>query len=132
MDQKMSYGLANKLLKAISPEEVNEIVMNEEYRYYFDQPEYWKNYGNRDKNLDTAGNQQSSGVGALVENVVNGMDAVLLRKAEEFGIKEPLLNSMWVGAGVKGGQSPAERTLDAGPQPLREWSGRCATLTHRP
>jgi len=42
------------------------------------------------------------------------------------GYFEPLLNSEWVdsavfrlGPGVKGGRSPAQRTLDAGPQPLR-------------
>jgi hypothetical protein len=40
--------------------------------------------------------------------------------------KQPLLNSEWVvlgvsglPAGVKGGRSPAQRTLDAGWQPLR-------------
>jgi len=36
-------------------------------------------------------------------------------------LKIPLLNSVWVGAGVKGGQGPTERTLDAGPHPC---SGR--------
>jgi len=88
MDEKQSYSLASSLMSAISSEEVNGIVKGAENRYWFDQPENWKNYGGREKNWDTAGNQQSSGVGALVENVVNGMDAVLLRKAEEAGIKD--------------------------------------------
>jgi len=56
---------------------------------------------------------------------------VVLKTEAPLSIK-PLLNSVWVGAGVKGGQSPAVRTLDAGPQPLRYRSGRCGTLTHRP
>ena len=35
-------------------------------------------------------------------------------------------------AGVKGRRSPAQRTLDAGQQPVRCRLGRCGTLTHRP
>jgi len=35
---------------------------------------------------------------------------------------------MWVVAGVKGGRSPAKRTLDAGHQPVRYPSGRCGNL----
>jgi hypothetical protein len=89
MDEKTSNKLAHELLAAISSEDVAAILKHEDYAYYFDAPEYWSNYGNREKNWDAAGNQQSHGVGALVENIVNGIDAVLLRKAEEAGVTDP-------------------------------------------
>ena len=89
MDEKTSIKLAHELLAAISSEDVAAILKHEDYVYYFDSPEYWSNYGNREKNWDAAGNQQSHGVGALVENIVNGIDAVLLRKAEEAGVTDP-------------------------------------------
>ena len=56
-----------------------------------------------------------------------------------YFIFEPLLNFewaesrvFWLLAGVKGRRSPAQRTLDAGQQPVRCRLGRCGTLTHRP
>ena len=89
MDEKTSTKLALELLEATSSEDVAAILKNDEYSYYFGAPEYWSNYGSREKNWDAAGNQQSHGVGALVENIVNGIDAVLLRKSEEAGVLDP-------------------------------------------
>jgi hypothetical protein len=89
MEEKVSKEIAYKLLNATTSEQVSGILNSDEYSYYFSTPENWANYGNREKNWDTAGNQQSNGVGALVENIVNGLDAVLLRKAEEAGITDP-------------------------------------------
>ena len=89
MDEKTSTKLALELLAATSSEDVADILKNDEYSYYFGAPEYWSNYGSREKNWDAAGNQQSHGVGALVENIVNGIDAVLLRKSEEAGVLDP-------------------------------------------
>jgi len=34
----------------------------------------------------------------------------------------------WLAAGVKGGRSPAQRTLDAGCRPVRWRHGRCGML----
>ncbi len=37
----------------------------------------------------TVGNQQTNPIGALVELIINGEDAILLRKAKEAGITDP-------------------------------------------
>ena len=49
----------------------------------------------------------------------------------------PLLNFEWVPErwfwrvdGVKGGRSPAQRTLDAGRTPIRCWKVECGMLSH--
>jgi hypothetical protein len=75
-------------LQACSSDDVGSILRDENLKYYFDQPESWRPYGNRDKNWDTVGNQQSSPVGALAELITNGIDAILLRKAGEHGIAD--------------------------------------------
>lgn len=56
--------------------------------YWFDNPQNWISYGGRPKNWDTVGNQQTNPVGALVELVTNGIDAILLRKARESGVED--------------------------------------------
>lgn len=88
MDEKLSQNTALSLLAANSAQDISDILQNEELRYYFDNPENWKPYGNREKNWDTVGNQQSSPVGALTELITNGIDAILLRKARENGISD--------------------------------------------
>lgn len=88
LNEKDSKELAMALLYSTSSEEVIAVLNNQKYKTYFSNLSNWAPYGGRDKNWDAAGNQQSNGVGALVENVVNGLDAILLRKAEEAGIKD--------------------------------------------
>jgi len=87
MDEKLSKSTALRMLNACSAEDVADILRDEELKFYFDNPEYWRPYGNREKNWDTVGNQQSSPVGALAELITNGIDAILLRKAKEAGIE---------------------------------------------
>lgn len=86
MDEKLSKSTALRMLAACSAEDVAGILCDEELKYYFDQPENWRTYGNRDKNWDTVGNQQSSPVGALTELITNGIDAILLRHARQHDI----------------------------------------------
>lgn len=88
MDEKVSRSTAFRLLAACSAEDVAAILADEDLSYDFNQPENWKPYGNREKNWDTVGNQQSSPVGALTELITNGIDAILLRKAREHGITD--------------------------------------------
>ncbi len=40
----------------------------------------WKYYGNNENNFSTIGNQQSSPDAALVEKIINSVDAVLMRE----------------------------------------------------
>jgi hypothetical protein len=89
MDEKLSKRIALALLKAGSVDEINSILKDDEACFYFDDPQNWSSYGNRDKNWDTVGNQQTNPVGALVEIVTNGIDAILLRKAAEQGTVDP-------------------------------------------
>jgi len=84
-----SIKIVERLLEAVTSEDVQAILHDKEYSFYFDDPQNWKNYGNREKNWDTVGNQQGNAVGALLENVVNGIDSVLLRASEEAGLKDP-------------------------------------------
>lgn len=88
MDEKLSRDSALRLLTACSAEDVRAVIEDDDLRYYFDNPENWKPYGNREKNWDTVGNQQSSPIGALTELITNGIDAILMRKAREHGIAD--------------------------------------------
>jgi hypothetical protein len=89
VEEKLSQRIALALLNAESAEEVKAILADEDASYYFSDSANWSNYGNREKNWDTVGNQQTNPVGALVELIINGEDAILLRKAAEAGIKNP-------------------------------------------
>ena len=89
MDQKQSKSYALALLSGLSADHVETIIKGtEDARYWFDNPQNWISYGGRAKNWDTVGNQQTNPVGALVELVTNGIDAILLRKARESGIED--------------------------------------------
>ncbi len=89
MEEKDSKEIALRLLRALCAQEVDSVIKGESARYWFDDPENWRPYGGREKNWDTVGNQQSNPVGALVELITNGIDAVLMRKARENGIDDP-------------------------------------------
>lgn len=87
--EDQSARIIERLLEAVTSEEVQAILTDDEYSYYFNDPQCWRNYGNREKNWDTVGNQQGNAVGALLENIVNGIDSVLLRASEVAGLKDP-------------------------------------------
>ena len=88
MDEYVSQTIALRLVLAKSAEDVNAVLQDEAARFYFDDPQNWSPYGNRDKNWDTVGNQQTNPIGALVEIVTNGIDTILLRKAREAGVSD--------------------------------------------
>jgi hypothetical protein len=89
MDERQSRAIAQCLLQSQSAEEIRKIVEHDEWTYWFSDPGNWMHYGSRPKNWDTVGNQQANAVGALVELITNGIDAMLLRKCREAGIKDP-------------------------------------------
>lgn len=86
VDEKLSRRIALNLIAASSAEEVKQVLDDEEARYYFGDPQHWSPYGNREKNWDTVGNQQTNPIGAFVELITNGIDTTLLRHAREAGI----------------------------------------------
>lgn len=86
MDPKLSKRIALELIQADSVEDLQAILKDDEAKEWFDDPQHWAPYGKREKNWDTVGNQQTNPVGALTEIVINGIDAILLRKARENGL----------------------------------------------
>jgi len=86
MEENQSRAIAQGLLLAQSAADVQKIIGDEALEYWFGNPSNWKPYGGRPKNWDIVGNQQANAVGALVELITNGIDAILLRKACEAGI----------------------------------------------
>ena len=73
--------LLNQLLQAQSESEVHDCLR--EYDLLADAN--WRPYGGIENNSGFFLNQQASARGALVEKVVNSIDAVLMAKAHEFG-----------------------------------------------
>ena len=63
------------LLQANTEERVIDILRREGY---WDDPKVWRSFGDRDDNFSTIGNQSGSPDGALVEKLVNSVDAVLM------------------------------------------------------
>ena len=53
---------------------------------YWDRPEVWREYGDRSGNFSTIGNQQSRPEAALVEKIINSVDARLMNACQVKGI----------------------------------------------
>ena len=88
MEELVSKKISDLLLKAESATDVKAILNEPELDYWFANESNWKPYGGREKNWDTVGNQQANAVGSLVELITNAIDAILLRKAREEGLKD--------------------------------------------
>ena len=82
MDEKTSKAIALKLIKAVSADDVDQVM--HEYRKWFGEESNWHPYGGQENNWGTANNQQGDPAGALLEIIINGMDAVLMKKNHEF------------------------------------------------
>jgi hypothetical protein len=80
-DQVKSFALA--LLTGDSEEEVIEILKK---AGYWQDPSAWRLYGDLDGNFATVGNQQARPEAALVEKIVNSVDARLLNECLVKGI----------------------------------------------
>ena len=75
--------LCNKLIKADTEEGVINILKD---AGYWDNPVVWRYYGGRASNFNTIGNQQSKSDAALVEKLVNSVDARLINECLMHGI----------------------------------------------
>jgi hypothetical protein len=74
--------LCQKLIRAEREEEVRALL---EEAGYWNQGDAWRYYGDNENNYSTIGNQQSSPESALVEKIVNSVDAVLMRECLRQG-----------------------------------------------
>ena len=63
------------LVKCESEEEVIEILKKEKY---WDRDENWQYFGGDENNYSTIGNQQSKPEAAIVEKIINSVDAMLM------------------------------------------------------
>lgn len=82
---KLSEETAKGLLRALSTEEVNEVLQSHPA---FSDENNWKAYGQAKKNWDRVGGQTSEAVGALAELIINSIDAILMRRAKEEKIDD--------------------------------------------
>jgi len=73
-----------ELLRAYSESEVTQILNKYNLDNYDDNN--WKPYGGINNNYGTVGGQQSDSLGALVEKIVNSIDAVLILECLKKGI----------------------------------------------
>lgn len=81
-DDIKKFALA--LAEADSEKEVIEILKK---NGFWENDSVWREYGDNPINYSTIGNQQSSPDNALVEKLVNSVDAVLMRECLRRGIK---------------------------------------------
>jgi len=83
LDNERTRKLCIDLLHADSEEEVVNILRD---AGYWDNPGVWRDYGDLEGNFATIGNQQSRPEAALVEKIVNSVDARLMNACLEVGI----------------------------------------------
>lgn len=76
-------GLCLKLAKA---EDENEVIEILKQAGYWDEPGVWADYGGNENNWSTINNQADSSDSALVEKIVNSIDAMLMYRCLEEGI----------------------------------------------
>ena len=75
--------LCMDLLHADTEDEVINLLRE---HGYWDDPHAWRTFGNRPDNFSTIGNQSSNSDVALVEKLVNSVDAVLMGECASAGI----------------------------------------------
>jgi hypothetical protein len=72
------------LVRCESEAEVVEILDKEGY---WDNPDVWVNFGDTENNYATIGNQQADPENALVEKIINSVDATLMAECLRREIK---------------------------------------------
>lgn len=87
MIEKQAKALALRFLAAVTTADVNEVIASDPA---FAETDNWRTYGGSgvDKNWDRVNVQTSDPVGALAELIINSVDAILMRKADELGVSE--------------------------------------------
>src|SRR3989339_393984 len=67
-------------LKLIKSENENEVISVLQFYNLWQDDNNWLYYGNNENNFSTIGNQQSTAEAALVEKLINSVDAVLMKE----------------------------------------------------
>jgi len=87
----MEASMANNELRVLclsllAIDTEREVVQILKDKGFWDTPAYWRYYGDREDNFSIIGNQQSRPEAALVEKVVNSVDAVLMNECWMNGL----------------------------------------------
>lgn len=72
-----------KLYKSATEDDVDQVI--QDYPDFF-ADENWRPYGQNESNFGVVENQQSAAVPALIEKVINSIDAILMRRSFEEGV----------------------------------------------
>ena len=80
--QKLNKEILLKLIKATTQEEVTDLIES----HPFFRNCKWRNYGDQANNGGTIKAQSPDPIGALVEKITNGIDALLIRMCLEAKI----------------------------------------------
>lgn len=83
MNNQDTKELCLQLMKAEKEEEVISIIQN---KGFWDNPIYWRYYGDKENNYSAAGNQADEAEAALVEKITNSRDAILMAECIINGI----------------------------------------------
>ena len=78
------FNLFKQLLVAESEDEVASAVSD--FGFLEHDPDDWMPLGQFENNFSTVGNQQTEASAALVEKIINGIDAVLMSECFKSGI----------------------------------------------
>ena len=76
--------LCLSLAQCETEKEIIQILKDENY---WDNPENWHYFGGDENNYSIIGNQQSKPEAAIVEKIINSVDAVLMGEVFKRGIK---------------------------------------------
>lgn len=79
-----NYTLCDRLLRAESEVEVEQVL--KKAGYLADDPNLWQPFGGFGMNLNQINNQQSDATAALVEKLINSIDAVLMAECYQAGM----------------------------------------------
>lgn len=83
MEKLDNKSLCHLLMKTDREEKVIEILKD---NGYWDDPRYWRYYGDKENNYSAAGNQADEAEAALVEKITNARDAILMNECMLRGI----------------------------------------------
>ena len=83
MNNKQIKKLALSLAKSETEDEVVKILSK---AHHWDDISAWKEFDGSEGNWSTIGNQQCTADGALVEKIINSVDAVFIRECLKRGI----------------------------------------------
>lgn len=86
MAEKVNLDAKEFCLRLLRAETEEEVIGTVKDHGYWEDRSAWKPYGDMPNNRSIVGNQQSSSVAALVEKLVNAIDAILMAECFRKGI----------------------------------------------